>query len=334
MRGVPERKSRRTPSAARRAAAVLGLMLAGAFGQHASAAELPVHGDMIGTIRTHVTTGDEILHDIARRNNLGFVELRAANPRVDPWLPGNGTKLTLPTAHLLPDAPRHGIVINLGDQRLYYFPNGPETVLSFPIGTPRAGKSTPIGTTRVVAKRPNPTWFPPPSIREAEPNLPASVPPGPDNPLGAYALYLGWPGYLVHGTNKPDGVGRRVSHGCIRLYPESIRTLFEKVPIGTPVVTIDQPVKVGMSGGALYLEVHPVGAEVDEVEANGHVENPAPLGVEAYVRAKAGKLIGEIDWQIVDRTARERRGVPVRITRDPADRIADASGASGGVRVN
>jgi L,D-transpeptidase ErfK/SrfK len=222
--------------------------------------------------------------------------------------------VTLPGAHLLPDARRRGIVINLADQRLYYFPKGALTVVTFPIGTPRDGTIIPIGATTVVDKRPNPTWFPPPSVRAENPDLPESVPPGPDNPLGAFALSLGWPSYVIHGTNKPDGVGRRVSRGCIRLYPESIETLYPMVPVGTWVTTVDQPVKFGMADGALYLEVHPTQAEIDEVEAGGAVESPAPLAVETYLRAKAGKLLDRVDWPLVERTTRERRGFPVRIT--------------------
>ena len=153
------------------------------------------------------------------------------------------------------------------------------------------------------------------AIRAENPDLPLSVPPGPDNPLGAFALSLAWPSYVIHGTNKPDGVGRRVSHGCIRLYPESIETLYPMVPVGTLVTTVDQPVKVGMAGGALYLEVHPSQGEIDEVEASGAVESPAPLGVETYVRAKAGAMLDQVDWALVERTARERRGLPVRIAR-------------------
>lgn len=298
---------------ARRAAATLAIMLAMTLPGPLSAAQLPLQGDLVGAAGTHEVTEDETLLDIARQHELGFVELRAANPDIDPWLPGSGTTVSLPTAHLLPDTPRRGIVINLADQRLYYFPKGKSTVATFPIGTPRDGTLIPIGTTKIIGKRPNPTWFPTPSLRAEHPELPVSVPPGPDNPLGVFALYLEWPSYAIHGTNRPDGVGRRVSHGCIRLYPESIEALYPMVPIGTPVRTVDQPVKLGMAGGALYLEVHPAQQEIDEVEINGFVENPAPLGVETYVRAKAGALLDRVDWPLVERTARARRGVPVRI---------------------
>jgi L,D-transpeptidase ErfK/SrfK len=166
-----------------------------------------------------------------------------------------------------------------------------------------------------VEKRKNPTWFPPPSLRAERPELPESVPPGPDNPLGDFALSLEWPNFVIHGTNKPDGVGRRVSHGCIRLYPENIETLFAMVPVGTPVTIVDQPVKTGWSDGALYLEVHPTQAEADQVEAEGVIADPAPLDVESVILAKAGKRRDAIDWPVAARTAQERRGLPVRITR-------------------
>jgi len=273
-----------------------------------------VRGDLAGTIGTYVTKEEDVLHDIARRNELGFVELRAANADIDPWLPGNGRVLTLPTAFLLPAATRHGIVINLAEQRLYFFRRGTTSVLTFPIGTPRCTTLIPIGVTTVVRKRANPTWFPPPSLREERPELPESVPPGPNNPLGAFALFLGWPSFVIHGTNKPDGIGRRVSHGCIRMYPENIKTLYQLVPVGTSVTVIDQPVKVGWADDTLYLEVHPTQEEADEVEVNGYVKDPLPLDAESIVRAKAGNLGERINWALVKHTTRERRGLPVRIT--------------------
>jgi L,D-transpeptidase ErfK/SrfK len=290
------------------------VMLAALACVPAQAAELPTRGDLIGNERVYVVQKDEILHDVARRYDVGFVEMRAANPTVDPWLPGEGTTVTLPTAHLLPNTARRGIVINLADQRLYYFHGEPGSVTSYPIGIPRHMEEAHLGTTTIVRKRANPTWIPTQSEREEEPYLPEAIPPGPDNPLGAYALYLGWPTYVVHGTNKPDGVGRRVSHGCIRLYPEDIKALFTAVKIGTPVAIVDQPVKVGWSDGALYLEVHPTQAETDEVEINGVVKDPAPLDARTVILAKAAGFSDRIDWKLVDRTVRERRGIPVRIT--------------------
>ncbi len=284
-------------------------------GASAQAAELRTRGDLIGAMRDYVIKKDEILNDVARENDLGFVALRAANPKIDPWLPGDGTEITLPTEHVLPNTPRRGIVINLADQRLYYFHGGPDSVTSYPVGIPRSMFDAHMGSTKIVRKRANPSWIPTPDLRKEEPDLPKVIPPGPDNPLGAFALYLGWQYYVIHGTNKPDGVGRRVSHGCIRLYPEDIKALFAAVKIGTPVTIVDQPVKVGWSDGALYLEVHPTQHETDEVESDGFVKDPAPLDARSVILAKAAGFSDKIDWKLVDRTVRERRGIPVRITR-------------------
>ena len=172
---------------------------------------------------------EDTLLEVARRFKLGYVEMVAANPGTDPWLPGEGTEVVLPTVHLLPDAAREGIVINLADMRLYYFPepNGPPR--SYPIGIGRDGLTTPLGTTEVVRKRKDPTWHPTARMREEDPELAEVVPPGPDNPLGSRAMYLGWPTYLIHGTNKPWGIGRRSSSGCIRMYPEDAEELFDLV---------------------------------------------------------------------------------------------------------
>lgn len=270
--------------------------------------------DRIGRFEYYrVQDGDNLLR-VARFNGLGYIELVAANPGIDPWLPGVGRTLILPKAHLLPDAPRRGIVINIAELRLYYFPPGGGRILTFPIGIGRSGRETPTGATQIVRKRTDPTWTPPPSIRAERPYLPTSVPPGPRNPLGRHALDLGWRGYVIHGTNKPYGIGRRISSGCIRLYPEDIALLFGLVGVGTPVTIIDQPVKLGWSGGGLYLEVHPTTTQIDQLEAQGWF-TPAPVpGLEAQVRAKARATSRSIAWGIVQDEALKRRGLPVRIT--------------------
>ncbi|MEZ5841785.1 MAG: L,D-transpeptidase family protein [Hyphomicrobiales bacterium] len=193
--------------------------------QEKTAPSSRVHGDIIGELHRTVTWNTDNLLDLARAENLGLLEILAANPGVDPWLPGAGTEILLPTAHILPSGPRTGIVINLAEQRIYYYDpkRGPMT---FPIGVGREGFATPIGSTKIVRKQAAPTWYPTASRLAEDPPVPRVVPPGPDNPLGEFAMYLGWPAYLMHGTNKPDGVGRRVSHGCIRMYPEDIAFLF------------------------------------------------------------------------------------------------------------
>jgi L,D-transpeptidase ErfK/SrfK len=270
-------------------------------------------GALIGSIGSYRTKETDTFVDLARRFDGGSVALMAANPGVDPWLPGKHV-LVLPTAHLLPDAPHRGIVINVGEMRLYYFEERSPTVESFPIGIGQEAHDTPMGTTRVVKKRIHPTWIPTPSIRAERPELPAAIPPGPDNPLGDYALYLGWDSYTVHGTNKPAGVGRRVSHGCIRLYPEDIAALYPRVDVGTPVTVVAQPAKAGWVGKQLFLEVHPSPAQADQIEQTGKFSPEAIDGLDQIVRAAAGPEAGRVDWRLVLETAQARRGIPVQIT--------------------
>ncbi len=226
---------------------------------------LPPPGeDLVGEVITVVAEAEDTLLDIARRFGLGYNEIVAANPGVDPWLPEPGTEIVVPARFVLPSVPREGIVVNLAEMRLYYFPprqrDGSGVVMTFPLGIGQEGWATPTGVTRIVDKRRDPAWVVPESIRRAsaaqgEP-LPAVVPPGPDNPLGKFALRLGITSYLIHGTNKPYGVGRRISHGCLRMYPEDIEILFDEVEVGTPVRIVDHPYKVGRAEGVLYLEAH------------------------------------------------------------------------------
>ena len=292
----------------------LGLCLAPAFPAAASTAAEGPKGDLLGVDTLYEILPDDNLLDIARRFDLGYVEIVAANSGVDPWLPKPHTRLHLPTAHLLPSVARHGIVINLGAMRLYAFPPG-RPPLTFPIGTGVDIDMTPLGETRVVAKQIHPTWYPPDSIRRERPDLPAAIPPGPDDPLGDFILRLGWRGYGIHGTNKPDSVGRHVSHGCIRLYPEDIATLFPLIPVGTQVRVIDQRVMFGWSGDELYLQVYPTHAQADALEES----EPAPAApvpdLERRVIEAAGSEWMRLDWALIERAAAERRGIAVRITR-------------------
>lgn len=270
--------------------------------------------DVIGRLQSHRAVAEDTFVALAREHDLGYVELAAANPGVHPWLPEPGTWLTLPTAHVLPRAERRGIVINLADMRLYYFPPDGGAVRTHPIGIGREGWQTPTGRTMITRKRRDPTWYPPQSIREESPDLPRAVPPGPANPLGRFALNLGWPAYLIHGTNRPGGIGRRVSHGCIRLYPEDIEALFAAAEVGTPVQVVDQPVKLGWRAGELYLEVHPAPEQIQALQL-GQTPAPRPVeGLRETVLAAAGEAAERVDWEIVEQTARQRRGVPVRIT--------------------
>jgi L,D-transpeptidase ErfK/SrfK len=227
--------------------------------------ELPSeHFDVIGSIRTIKTTYQDTLLDIAVRTSIGQDQMERANPDVDRWLPGEGTSVVLPSQHILPRAERKGIVLNLPEMRMYYFPprkpGRPVEVQTFPIGIGRMDWATPLGVTKITGKIKNPTWTPPESIRRehaanGDP-LPKVVPAGPNNPLGLYAMRLGIPGYLIHSTNKPIGVGMRVSHGCVRMLPADIERFFPQVPVGTQVTIVNQPVKAGWYGGKLYIEVH------------------------------------------------------------------------------
>jgi len=232
--------------------------LAGLAVAAALALPAPAHAtgnDIIGEVSTYTTEHEDTLLDVARKFDLGFVELVAANPGVDPWLPGEGVTLLLPTAHILPDAPKKGIVVNLTEMRLYYYRTAGQPPETHPVGIGSEGNNTPVSSTTVVRTQANPVWYPPAAIRAEKPELPAMVPAGPDNPMGMFALYLGFPGgnWRIHGTNQPFAVGRRVTHGCMRLYPEDIEDMFHKVSPGTSVTIVDQPVKVGWDNGELYI---------------------------------------------------------------------------------
>ena len=230
--------------------------------------ELPKSGlDVVGVETVAIAGADDTLADIARRYNLGHEEIRIANRGVEFWLPGDGTRVEIPSRFVLPRAERRGFVLNIPEMRLYYFPErkdaeDPGILITHPVSIGRQDWATPLGSTRITSKVKNPSWTPPESIRrehaERGDYLPRVVPPGPENPLGDYAIRLDIPGYLLHGTNRPYGVGMRVTHGCIRLYPEDIEKLFDSVRIGTPVQFVNQPLKAGWGKEGLYLEVHPV----------------------------------------------------------------------------
>lgn len=231
----------------------------------AHARTFSLEGDVVGELVLISTVRKDTIADIARTYSQGYREMRMANPDVDPWLTGEDTEVIIPSLYVLPAAPREGVVINVPEMRMYYFPKvgrGEKPVVaSYPISIGRQDWSTPKGTTKVVSKVKDPSWTPPASIRKehaAEGDiLPAVVPPGPNNPLGAFALRLGFDGYLIHGTDKPYGIGMRVTHGCMRLYPQDIERVFHSVPVGTTVRLVNEPFKVGLSHGRVMLEVHP-----------------------------------------------------------------------------
>ncbi len=286
------------------------LLLAGGAG--AATYPMPPPGeDLVGELGVAVVAPGETLLDIARRHGLGLEELKAANPGVDPWLPEPGRRILLPTRYVLPPGPREGIVVNLPELRLYYFPppgpDGRRVVETYPLGIGAEGRSIPLGRTRIVAKRRDPPWVVPASIREEHARegnpLPPVVPPGPDNPLGRFALRLGFPGYLIHGTHRPFSVGMRVSHGCLRLYPEDIERLYARVPVGTPVRIENRPVKVGWSGGMLHVEAHP---PLEEDRRRGRSLTPLVRAVLRLVQ----DAIPEVFWEEALEVVRAARGIP------------------------
>ncbi|MCB2261811.1 MAG: L,D-transpeptidase family protein [Candidatus Thiosymbion ectosymbiont of Robbea hypermnestra] len=244
---------------------------------------------------------EDTLLDIGRQNGIGYDEMKFANPKVDIWLPGAGTHVLVPTRYVLPNAPRRGLVLNLAEKRLYYFPAS-DSVTTYAISIGREGWSTPLGNFSIVGKARNPTWTPPASIRAEHAAqgdiLPAVVPPGPDNPLGRYAMRLSARGYLIHGTNKPWGLGMEVSHGCIRMYPEDIERLFPKIPVHTSVTIVDQPFKVGWHGDNLYLEVH-----AEDKDKARPLRRVIPAAI-------ADDLGANVDWQEVRRAIKENTGLP------------------------
>jgi len=280
----------------------------------------PAHAEYqknyVGDMQTYTAVYEDTLVHLARKHNLGFVEVRAANPKLDPWIPGAGAKVILPKRHLLPDAPREGLVINLPEMRVYAYLNGKRAPYTYPLGIGREGLDTPLGLTKVVRKKDGPTWRPTARMRKEDPKLPASVPPGPDNPLGSHALYFGWPTYAMHGTNKPFGIGRRVSSGCIRMYPEDIKTFFDQVPVGTKVNVIDQPIKVGWIKNQLYLEAHPDVNQAIEMEKTGGVKQQKlnDSDMERIID-RAGMYQDRLNWPRIRATLRERSGYPVVIAR-------------------
>ena len=272
--------------------------------------DLPAPGDdIVGRTFTLNTRWEETFSDIARIYDLGYRQMVAANPKVDAWLPGEGTEVVIPQQYILPSGPRQGIVINLAELRLYYFPKDRPVVVTYPIGIGREGWSTPVGETTVVGKKEGPSWTVPESIlKEHEEDgdpLPPIVPPGPNNPLGNHAIYLGMTGYLLHGTNKPYGVGMRVSHGCIRLYPENIALFFQQVDKGTPVRIVDEPFKAGWLKGELFVQVHP--PLLEYIKAKGH--NYTEL-VNAVIN-RLGEDQRKPDWSQLQEYADNKTGIPM-----------------------
>lgn len=225
----------------------------------------------------------DTLVDLAVKFNLGYLHLVLANPDIDPWVPPVGHNILLPYQILLPEeflfSEKEYILINLPEFRLYHFRN--KTFRVYPIGIGDEGKLPPLGRYYVLRKREKPYWYPPPSIREEDPELPEVVPPGPDNPMGDYALYLDKGLYAIHGTNKPESIGRRTTHGCFRLYPEDIKTLFQLLPLKTPVYVVYEPYKIAIMNNKIYLQAYP------DIEKK--IKNPLPYLLKKLDQLTASK---------------------------------------------
>jgi len=261
---------------------------------------------VIGSIKEYKINGNESLIEIARRFGLGYNEIVSANPELDPFIPKNNTVAVIPSSWILPHVDIYnGIVINLSEMRLYYFfkKDGKDVVRTFPIGIGDEGKDTPTGSFRIIEKKEKPSWYVPESIRKERAHLPKVVPPGPNNPLGSHALRLSLSSYLIHGTNRPWAVGRRVTNGCIRLYPEDIPELFKLVPIGTPVTIIRQPVKVGIKNNKTYIEVH-----YDDYKKNINYMN------EAMKLLSDKKLLNHVNTERLYNALNLKNGIPIEIS--------------------
>lgn len=279
---------------------------------------------LIGEPQIVFASEENTFSDLAREYGLGYDELVDANPAIDPWLPGEGSMIVLPTQYVLPDVPRDGIILNIASKRLFYFPPAeegqPQTVMTYPIGIGRVGWETPLGSSAVVSKARDPSWYVPASVRKEHEELgdplPAIVGPGPDNPLGRHVLKLGIPGYLIHGTNQPYGVGMRVSHGCVRLYPENIEFLYDLVAIGAPVHIINEPYLAGIHAGQLYFESHSP-LEDDKITVENRMI--AALGM---VEGLASENDMDFDLAKLRLAVQENRGVPVVLSGFGADNLA------------
>jgi L,D-transpeptidase ErfK/SrfK len=277
--------------------------------------ELPADGSsVVGTDERIKSTYNDTLLDIARRYSLGYEEIIRANPGVDMWLPGDGTDILLPGRRILPPGPRVGLVVNLPEHRLYYYPKAKKgqhhLVITYPVSIGKMDWKSPLGETSIVAKQKNPNWYPPESIRKEHARngdpIPKVVPPGPNNPLGAYKMRLGVGDgtYEIHGTNNPMAVGMAITHGCIRMYPEDVAALFPKVPVGTKVWLINDPVKVTYVNGDLLMEAHP------PVDGQGQSIEPNLDLLAKQLDRALGSSVAAIHWDFAREALQKADGMP------------------------
>ena len=316
MKNAPRKRS--PADSDRRTIFATVLLVALSFGRMQSAGATTfvlnkADDQVVGEDQTVITVYEDTLYDLAAAYSLGSEELIRVNPKVDPWLPGGGKQLLVPGRHILPPGPREGIVVNLPEHRLYYYPKhkrgAPIEVITYPVSIGKMDWRTPLGVTHVIQKQKDPTWYPPESVRKeheaAGDPIPARVPPGPDNPLGAYAMRLaaGNGTYLIHGTNNPIAVGLAVTHGCIRMYPDDVAQLFPLIPVGTPVRLVNEPVKVAWIDGELLLEAHP------PVDAQGQSFEPNVDQFSQLLQAAVGDATVAIHWDYAREVLQKADGV-------------------------
>lgn len=304
-------------------AAVVLLVAATLLGAKADAATYPLPSApdaVIGELQYVTAHYEDTLMSIGRTFGVGYEEIVSANPGIDPWLPGEGTQVLVPTRFVLPNTPRQGIVVNIAEHRVYYFPKPKSgekpTVQTYPVSIGKMDWKTPLGQTRIVAKQIKPAWYPPESVRQehlarGDP-LPKVIPAGPNNPLGEFAMRLGIPGgaYLIHGTNKPIAIGMDVTHGCIRMFPEDIEFFFKEVSVDTSVLIVDQPNKMGWSGDQLYMEVHrPIDTHSGATMQDGSDLTELTRMVVSATQQREVK----IDWSDAEELFNNHSGVPTAV---------------------
>lgn len=289
--------------------------------------EIDEDTQLIGYVQRTLIGPEDTLSDIARRFDVGYEEVILANPGVDPWLPGVGREVIVPTQFILPAAPREGLVANLAAMRIFYYPprkaGQRQIVYTFPIGIGRVGWETREGTTKVIERTKNPVWVVPTSIKNERAKqgekMPARVPAGPDNPLGQYRLRLSWPTYLIHGTNKPYGIGMRVSHGCMPMYPEDIAFLFDQVPLNTKVTIVNQPYLSAWHEGALYVQAYSV------LEDDRRSEAERRKKLMDHLATLNGAASTAIDGARIDTLLQAPRAVPMPVLSGPHTAGLDGS---------
>lgn len=310
---------------------IVSLLISPLFIQSAGAATWtlpPPDIDIFGQVRTTQASRSETLLDIARQYDIGQIEILLANPNVDRWLPEDGSTVILPSRYIIPQGQRKGLLLNLPEMRIYYFPEPKKgekpLIITHPVGIGRMDWVTPLGISKIVEKKKDPTWIPPKSLQmdriaNGETPYPSIVPPGPTNPLGRHAMRLsiGSGSYLIHGTIKPFGVGMRVSAGCVRMYPEDIEALFDKVPIGTQVQIVNQPIKLGWQLDSLFIELHPPLEEDQEKYSNYHSIVAAAINDFLAQNSSRRNIPGdfEINQEALTQAILEKSGMPVLISR-------------------